>query len=397
MNIDPEFRSLCPALSLDEGAQLEANLLAEGCRDPLVVWNGTLLDGHHRHLICTAHDLEFATVEVTGVSSREEATAWIIRNQLGRRNLTPEQASYLRGKQYNAEKRPDGGHGDQRSGYQNDTPKTRDRLAAEHNVSGPTISRDGAFAAAVDAIAENVGPGARERILDRETRLPKEAVIEISRAHKDEQRAIMAADGAAAIQQQIRRARIARAPEPKLLDPGDLPTKRYRCIVIDPPWPMQKIGRDVRPNQVVMDYPTMSEKELQAFGLPGIADEDCHLYLWTTHKFLPMALRLTERWGFRYQCLLTWVKNVGITPFSWMYSTEHVVFARKGNLDLLQLGKRLDFSAKVREHSRKPDVFYDLVRDVSPGPRIDVFSREMREGFDQYGDQTGHFAEAESA
>lgn len=166
-----------------------------------------------------------------------------------------------------------------------------------------------------------------------------------------------------------------------------LPIGKYSCIVIDPPWQMQKIERDERPNQVEFDYPTMNEDQLKAFALPDMAADDCHLYLWTTQKHLPLALRLADHWGFKYQCLMTWVKNVGFTPFSWMYSTEHVLFCTKGSLPLLQKGRRLDFGGKVREHSRKPDEFYDLVKEVSPGPRIDVFSREKRDGFDQYGNE----------
>ena len=165
----------------------------------------------------------------------------------------------------------------------------------------------------------------------------------------------------------------------------ETPTGRYHTIVIDPPWPMQKIERNVRPKQEGFEYPTMSLDELAHFPLPGLAEDDCHLYLWVTQKFLPAGLDLVGKWGFKYQCLMTWVKNVGFTPFSWMYSTEHVIFARRGNLKLLQLGKRLDFSGKVRQHSRKPNEFYDLVRQVSPGPRIDVFSREQHSDFEQHG------------
>jgi N6-adenosine-specific RNA methylase IME4 len=167
----------------------------------------------------------------------------------------------------------------------------------------------------------------------------------------------------------------------------------YQTIVIDPPWEMEKIERDVRPNQHGFDYPTMSEDELLAFPLPDLAADNCHLYLWTTHKHLPLAMRLAGVWGFNYECLLTWRKNVGFTPFSWMRSTEHVLFCRKGSLPLLRVGMRLDFEAKVREHSRKPDEFYDLVKEASPGPRIDVFSREKREGFDQWGNEIDKFEE----
>lgn len=170
-----------------------------------------------------------------------------------------------------------------------------------------------------------------------------------------------------------------------------IPQGKYRTIVIDPPWDMEKISRDLMPDQIDFDYPTMTEEELENFPVADYADDNCHLYLWTTHKFLPMALRLAEKWGFKYQCLMTWVKNVGFTPFSWMYSTEHVLFCRKGNLPLLQMGLRLDFQADRREHSRKPDEFYDLVQKASPAPRIDIFSREKREGYDQYGNEQQKF------
>ena len=170
-----------------------------------------------------------------------------------------------------------------------------------------------------------------------------------------------------------------------------IPIEKYHTIVIDPPWPVQKIIRDDRPNQDVFEYPTMSIEEMTNFDINQFADDNCHIYLWSTHKFLPIAFLILDSWGFRYQCLLTWVKNVGMTPFSWMYSTEHVLFGRKGSLDLLKMGVRLDFTGKVREHSRKPEIFYEIVRKVSPSPRIDIFSREKREGFDQYGNEQQKF------
>jgi len=131
----------------------------------------------------------------------------------------------------------------------------------------------------------------------------------------------------------------------------------------------------------------MSLEDLVQFPVPDMAAGNSHLYLWTTHKHLPDALYLAEQWGFHYQCLLTWVKNIGFTPFSWMYSTEHVLFCTKGDLPLLDIGRRVDFVGKVREHSRKPDEFYQLVLDVSPGPRVDVFARENHVGFTAWGNE----------
>ena len=89
---------------------------------------------------------------------------------------------------------------------------------------------------------------------------------------------------------------------------------------------------------------------------------------------------------------MTWVKNVGMTPFSWMYSTEHVLFARIGSLDLLRNGLRLDFQAPVVGHSVKPTIFYDRVIEASPGPRLEMFARTQRDGFEAWGNEVSDAA-----
>ena len=103
LTIDPQFKNLIPPLQRTEYLQLEENLLADGCRDPLVVWRGTLIDGHNRYEICTRHSIPFSVKEMN-FYCREEAIAWICANQLGRRNLSEETRKYLIGKQYDSEK-----------------------------------------------------------------------------------------------------------------------------------------------------------------------------------------------------------------------------------------------------------------------------------------------------
>ena len=167
--------------------------------------------------------------------------------------------------------------------------------------------------------------------------------------------------------------------------------RKYRCIVIDPPWPIQKIEREERPMQGRdLDYPTMTIDEIG--NLPILEQANpagCHLYLWVTHKYLPVGLRLFESWGFRYQCLMTWVKPTGMTPYSWMYNTEHVLFGRVGGLQLERLGLKLSFDAPVSKggHSRKPGAFYERVLEASPGPRLEMFARRERLGFDVWGNE----------
>ena len=112
LKIDPEFQSQIPPLTDDEFKQLEENILKEGkLLSPLIVWNNTLVDGHNRYAILQKHpEISFSTMPLP-FESREEVLAWICKNQLGRRNLTPEQKKFLIGKQYSVEHRKPGGNG----------------------------------------------------------------------------------------------------------------------------------------------------------------------------------------------------------------------------------------------------------------------------------------------
>lgn len=176
--VDPEFRQLIPPLTPDERAQLEANLLADGCRDALVVWAGEniLLDGHNRLDICQAHGIEFDVYELD-LADRDAAKNWIDTNQLGRRNLTPDFISLLRGRIYERTKQAHGGA--REASYQNDNLKTSQVLADKFGVSQPTILRDAQFARAVDALRD-VAPDLESDIVSGLS-LPKSTIIDAAK------------------------------------------------------------------------------------------------------------------------------------------------------------------------------------------------------------------------
>lgn len=382
LTILPEIEALLFPLREGEFATLEANILADGIRDALVVWRRdgqlVLVDGHHRYRIAREHKLPFQVIE-RGFDDLEAAQAWVDENQLGRRNLLDVQRAEVTARIYKrrkkAEGRPKGG---EENGV-NSTPfsgshATVKAIAAEMGVSEKTVRNASAFSDAVAAVRIMRGDvgDALTYLAPTIKRMP-ELVPEL---------AARIAAGATSI------TKIQREIGQGVFATVSLPTGKYRTIVIDPPWPMKKILRAVRPNQVEFDYPTMTLEEIEALPIGDLANEEgCHVYLWVTQKYLPAGLRMFELWGVRYQCLMTWVKNVGFTPFSWMYSTEHVLFGRVGNLDLRKMGLRLDFAEAVNGHSRKPEVFYQRVCEASPGPRLEMFARRERDGFVVWGNE----------
>lgn len=169
------------------------------------------------------------------------------------------------------------------------------------------------------------------------------------------------------------------------------PEGLYRTIIIDPPWPIKNISRDVAPRQEGFSYETMSVEEISEMGVP--ADEHCHCWLWTTQKFLPEAFKILEAWDFKYIFTMVWHKNGGFQPVKLpQYNCEFVLFGRRGGLEFLDTKDFFTcFDGKRREHSRKPENFYDLVRRVSPEPRINMFTREPVEGFEGWGNESEKF------
>src|ERR1043166_5553073 len=129
----------------------------------------------------------------------------------------------------------------------------------------------------------------------------------------------------------------------------------------------------------------MSEEELEKLQLPCAAD--CHVWLWTTQKFLPMALRLLAKWGLKYVSNFVWHKPGGFQPFDLpQYNCEFALYARKGApmfLDTKDLPAC--FSAPRGAHSEKPEQFYDMVRRVTAGRRLDMFNRRAIAGFVGWG------------
>ena len=208
LTIDPEFEGKIPPLREEELKQLEENILADGVViNPLIIWDGVLVDGHNRYRILQKHpEIQFTTYEKE-FPDRYAAIAWICKNQLGRRNLTPQQFKYLIGLQYEAEKCSSNYNGnrftslDKSRCVQNEhtyrPERTAERIARENNLSGSYVRRAEHFAKGVDA-AEKVAPGIKQEILSGSIKPTEKAVAAIAKAPPEERPALV---------QQLRQAR----------------------------------------------------------------------------------------------------------------------------------------------------------------------------------------------
>ena len=196
--IDEEFRNLLPALDDRAYQSLERDIVQNGVHTPIVVWNGYIIDGHNRYEICSAHDVPFETIDHTDkLTTREDVILWIIMTQISRRNLTAQQLSYYRGRQYQIEKKRIGDHGSYQQAEaemcQFDTfqPKksTAKRLADQYNVSTRTIMRDSSVAQVIDTLG-GIATESRRMILAGKAPISRNELEGLSRAPKDELRKV---------------------------------------------------------------------------------------------------------------------------------------------------------------------------------------------------------------
>jgi hypothetical protein len=181
LTVLPELKALIPPLRDEEREALEQNLLANGCRDSLLVWEKDteyiLIDGHNRYEFCQRHGLNF-NIKLLDFGNMEAVRDYMIDNQLSRRNLTPEQASYLRGLKYEREKQEKGRYDRAAHKGQNDpyaSRPTSERLAEELNVSEKTIKRDARYAAGLEVIGR-VNPEFKKAILGGSVKVSKSDV-----------------------------------------------------------------------------------------------------------------------------------------------------------------------------------------------------------------------------
>ena len=378
IKIKEEFKKLIPALTKEEYKQLENNCIAEGIREKILIWNGFIIDGHNRYEISLKWDLEIQT-ETKHFQDEEAVKEWMILNQFGRRNLSNYQRSVLalqleevfskkakenlklsggrgvKGKQISAEVKP---------------IETRQELSKVANVSHDTIAK-------VKKIQAQASEEVKAKLSTGEVSI-NSAYQEIKKEEKKEERIKV-------IQEQIEQ-----------IEKGDLPELKglFDVVSVDPPWNYEgktdkitsfdSVGR-----RSANPYPEMSTDDIKKIKLPLM--DNAVVLLWTTHKFLPDAFEILKEWNLDYKATLVWNKEkMGMGAWFRM-QCEFCLVAIKGKPYWDNTKYRDIFKEQRRQHSRKPDTFFDMINKITLGRKLDYFSRESRNGWEVFGNDINKF------
>ncbi len=341
-----EFHEIANILPLMEGAEFDAlvrDIKEQGLLEPICLWQGKILDGRNRYRACEKAGVEPHFTEWVEGKPLE----FVISKNLKRRHLNESQRAVVAARL-----------ADMPQGWRTIPPMggivSQGEAAKLFNVSERSIQRV--------KVVEREAPEMIPQI-----ECGKIAVREAEKKIKTESR-----------QQEIQY-------QKEAIETGaiELPKGKYEVIVIDPPW---NYGSTYDPVgfRGAPDYPEMTNEELARLDVPSV--DDCVLFLWTTHRFIWNAKELLELWGFEYRNTLVWDKcKMGLGKL-FRLQCEFCLVGIKGKPLLSNDNTHRDIIREDRrEHSRKPEQFYEMVDTLCVGRKLDMFGRQKRPGWDIFG------------
>lgn len=366
--INPEFQKLIPALSEEEYNQLEKNIVADGCRDPIVLWGDTVIDGHNRLSICRKNCIPYKAIGVE-FDNDNDVKEWMILNQFGKRNISNYQRAELALllKPLLAEKAKENqkiGAEKTNTGLQKSVKaiNTQKEIADQAGVSHDTISK-------VERIQKDATPEVIEQV--------KSGDISINKAYQD----IKKVDK-----------KIERVEKINEISAGneDLDiSKTYPVIYADPPW---QYNHTESANRAIENhYPTMTLDDICNMPVSDLATKDAILFLWTTSPKLEEGIRVLNSWGFEYTTCAIWDKQKKGLGYYFRQNHELLLIGKRGSIPTPDPKDRPDsiISEPRGDHSEKPARFYEIIEAMYPDfEKIELFCRNPRNGWSVWGNQS---------
>ena len=371
LKINPVFQALIPPLSTEEYTQLEENLLENGIREAISIWGDTIIDGHNRYAIATAHNLPYTTVSYE-FANEDDVKLWIFKNQIGRRNLPPVERVKLALilKPVIAEKakeqqiRKSANSVPQKSAEQ--TSDSVLQISTKQNViedsvnSVPQISAEQTPIETRKVIADMAGVSHDtvskvEKILDAGTpeilEKLKRGDISINKAYQETKL------------QERKNNTISSVQASPLLN---LPSK-YSVIYAGCPFESEFLESGDKPTDT--PCPVMNINELKKLEIPS--EEDAVLLMWSSSPFLEKSLQVMNAWGFKYKTNMIWDKQL-ITTGQWLYGQHEILLIGiKGKFSLPTEDVNIPsvYREKQDKHSVKPMYFYEQIERMFPGEK----------------------------
>lgn len=358
--INEDLKKLIEPLQANEYNLLEKSLLNEGCRDSLIIWNNTIIDGHNRYEICKKHNIEFTT-ENMNFENMSQAKNWMIDNQLARRNLTDSQRRYYIGKRYEEDKKENKGNQYTEDAMGNSYPKQRtsESLAKENNISERTVRNNADYSKAIDKIKEHQ-PEVAEKILNEEIKISNKDVITLSKHEPEEREKITEVIGKGEISvnkayaniknQEKKEALKARAEEvAEVFEKDDLveiihddctdylktlEDNSIDLILLDPPY--FGIVKDDWDNQWNSDEDFLNWCKEWMIECLRVLKDTGSFYIWgqvgEKSDILIHQKLLLDSLGFHFKDWITWKKRRGLgNRKGWLYTREECLWFVKDN------------------------------------------------------------------
>jgi len=372
---DLEIHDLCklfPPMPEDQFLSLLDSIRDHGLLTPIMLYEGKILDGRHRHRACINLGIEPSFEEYEG----DDALGYVIALNLSRRHLDESQRAMIGARIANMK------HGQKKSDGRNLPSEAISNLdaAKRMNVSDFTVKKakkvlkegtpelqdavnNGQITVSVAAKIAELEPEQQQQIIADPK--PEQAIKKIARQEKEQALA-----------------------ERTIIQTMHSMDKLYGVIYADPPWKYETFSENGMDRSADNHYPTMSMFDMLELDLP--AADDCVLFMWATVPMLPEALDLLAGWGFDYKSHICWIKDRQGTGYWTRNKHELLLIATKGKVPAPAMGTQPPsvIELPLGKHSEKPAFFADMISTLYPTtPKLEMFARVGRVGWDVIGNE----------
>lgn len=391
-----DFHPIANCFPLIEGREFDElvdDVRAHGVHEPIIIFEGMILDGRNRYRASEIAGVDCPMVPYEG----NDAVGFVVSLNLRRRHLNEGQRAWVAAQIANL------AHGQKSETQICASPVTNDRAAEMLNVSPRSVDN-------ARVVRDKGVPELQQKVAKGE--VAPSTAADVARLPEPEQREIVAKGEkeilkaakeirAQKVQQRINEAR--RDYEARKEQGGhaeDLLAlvrdgKRFQVIYADPPWEFSVYSGKGAERSAERHYDTMTLEQIAKLPIADLADENCALFVWAVMPELPGAIDLIRKWGFVYKTVaFTWVKQnrSGEGLFTGMgywtrANAEVCLLATRGAPQRLAMDVHQVIMAPVREHSRKPDETVPRIERLLAGPYIELFARETRPGWTTWGNE----------